>query len=90
MVANKDEKCLRTAIMGLSRYRNRKTGEAPFTWILWRGRRDWRVEVGGHGVVAHAGSAATRLLADRTGLTGGAVGRASPAGVRSRCMTGAG
>jgi hypothetical protein len=28
------------------------------------------VEVGGHGVVSHAGSAATRLLADRTGLTG--------------------
>ena len=29
------------------------------------------VEVGGHGVVSHAGSAATRMLADRTGLTGG-------------------
>jgi hypothetical protein len=29
------------------------------------------VEAGGHGVVSHAGSAATRLLADRTGLTGG-------------------
>jgi hypothetical protein len=28
------------------------------------------VEAGGHGVVSHAGSAATRLLADRTGLTG--------------------
>ena len=28
------------------------------------------VEVGGHGVVSHAGSAATRLLADRSGLTG--------------------
>ena len=28
------------------------------------------VEVGGHGVVSHAGSAATRVLADRTGLTG--------------------
>ena len=28
------------------------------------------VEVGGHGVVSHAGSAATRMLADRTGLTG--------------------
>lgn len=28
------------------------------------------VQVGGHGVVSHAGSAATRLLADRTGLTG--------------------
>jgi Transposase DDE domain group 1 len=27
------------------------------------------VEVGGHGVVSHAGSAATRLLADRAGLT---------------------
>ena len=29
------------------------------------------VQAGGHGVVSHAGSAATRLLADRTGLTGG-------------------
>lgn len=28
------------------------------------------IEVGGHGVVSHAGSAATRLLADRAGLTG--------------------
>jgi hypothetical protein len=28
------------------------------------------VQVGGHGVVSHAGSAATRLLADRAGLTG--------------------
>src|SRR5258708_10280802 len=28
------------------------------------------VEVGGHGVVSHAVSAATRLLADRAGLTG--------------------
>jgi hypothetical protein len=28
------------------------------------------VEVGGHGVVSHAGSAATRVLAGRTGLTG--------------------
>ena len=32
------------------------------------------VEVGGHGVVSHAGSAATRMLADRTGLTGGLSG----------------
>jgi Transposase DDE domain group 1 len=32
------------------------------------------VEVGGHGIVSHAGSAATRLLADRTGLTGGMSG----------------
>ena len=28
------------------------------------------VEAGGHGVVSHVGSAATRLLADRAGLTG--------------------
>lgn len=28
------------------------------------------VEVGGHGIVSHAGSAATRMLADRAGLTG--------------------
>ncbi len=32
--------------------------------------RDLTVEVGGHGVVSHTGSAALRLLADRTGLTG--------------------
>jgi DDE family transposase len=32
---------------------------------------DLTVEVGGHGVVSHAGSAALRLLADRTGLTAG-------------------
>ncbi len=29
------------------------------------------IQAGGHGVVSHAGSAATRMLADRTGLTGG-------------------
>ena len=33
--------------------------------------KDLAVEVAGHGVVSHAGSAAVRLLADRTGLTGG-------------------
>ena len=32
--------------------------------------KDLTVEVGGHGVVSHAGSAVLRLLADRTGLTG--------------------
>ena len=32
--------------------------------------RDLTVEVGGYGVVSHAGSAVLRLLADRTGLTG--------------------
>jgi hypothetical protein len=32
--------------------------------------RDLRVEVGGHGVVSHAGAVALRALADRTGLTG--------------------
>ena len=32
--------------------------------------RDLRVDVGGHGVVTHAGSVAVRLLADRSGLTG--------------------
>jgi hypothetical protein len=32
--------------------------------------RDLRVEVAGHGVVAHTGSVAVRLLADRSGLTG--------------------
>ena len=31
--------------------------------------RDLTVEVGGHGVVSHTGSAALRMLADRTGLT---------------------
>ena len=33
--------------------------------------RDLTVEVGGHGVVSHTGSAVLRLLADRTGLTAG-------------------
>jgi hypothetical protein len=32
--------------------------------------KDLTVEVGGHGMVSHAGSAVLRLLADRTGLTG--------------------
>ena len=32
--------------------------------------RDLRVEVAGQGVVAHTGSVAVRLLADRSGLTG--------------------
>ena len=32
--------------------------------------RDLTVEVGGHGVVSHTGSAAVRMLADRTGMTG--------------------
>ena len=32
--------------------------------------RDLTVEVGGHGVVSHTGSAALRMLADRAGLTG--------------------
>ena len=31
---------------------------------------DLTVEVGGHGVVSHAGSAVLRLLADNSGLTG--------------------
>ncbi len=33
--------------------------------------RDLTVEVAGHGVVSHTGSAMLRLLADGTGLTGG-------------------
>jgi DDE family transposase len=33
--------------------------------------RDLLVEIGGHDVINHAGAAALRLLADRTGLTGG-------------------
>lgn len=33
--------------------------------------RDLSVEVGGHGVINHAGAATLRLIADRTGLTGG-------------------
>ena len=32
--------------------------------------KDLAVEVAGHGVVSHAGSAVLRLLADNTGLTG--------------------
>ena len=50
------------------------------------------VEAGGHGVVSHIGSAATRLLADRAGLTGalsGALARRgfSPLHDRGRVLT---
>ncbi len=50
------------------------------------------VETGGHGVVSHIGSAATRLLADRAGLTGrlsGALARRgfSPVHDRGRVLT---
>jgi hypothetical protein len=50
------------------------------------------VEVGGHGVVSHAGSAATRMLADRAGLTGalsGALARRgfTPLHDRGRVLT---
>ena len=52
--------------------------------------RDLTVEVGGHGVVSHTGSAALRLLADRTGLTGWRCrGRYAAAG-SPRCTTAAG
>ena len=36
----------------------------------WSWSKDLTVEVAGHGVGLHAGSAARRLLADNTGLTG--------------------
>jgi len=36
----------------------------------WSWSKDLSVEVAGHGVVSHAGSAVLRLLADNTGLTG--------------------
>ncbi len=42
------------------------------------------VGVGGHGVVSHAGSAATRLLADRAGLTGGLSGALARRGFTPR------
>ena len=50
------------------------------------------VEAGGHGVVSHAGSAVVRLLADRTGLTGGLSGALArrgfaPAHDRGRVLT---
>jgi len=54
--------------------------------------KDLAVEVAGQGVVSHAGSAAVRLLADRTGLTG-ALSRAltrrgfSPVHDRGRVLT---
>ena len=53
--------------------------------------KDLTVEVSGHGVVSHAGSAVLRLLADRTGLTGalsGAVRRRgfSPVHDRGRVL----
>ena len=50
------------------------------------------VEAGGHGIVSHIGSAATRMLADRAGLTGalsGALARRgfSPVHDRGRVLT---
>jgi len=44
------------------------------TCILSRGRRGWSSKVGEHGALSHPGSAATRVLADWTGLTGGLSG----------------
>jgi hypothetical protein len=44
--------------------------------------KDLTVEVGGRGVVSHAGSAVLRLLADRTGLTGAPLEGVGPAWVR--------
>lgn len=54
--------------------------------------RDLAVEVGGRGVINHAGSAAVRVIADRTGLTDGlsrAVARRgfTPVHDRSRVVT---
>lgn len=51
--------------------------------------RDLTVEIGGRDVINHAGTAALRMLADRTGLTAG-LSRALPARTSSRCTTGAG
>ena len=51
--------------------------------------RDLTVEVGGHGVASHTGSAALRLLADRSGLTGACPRRCAAAG-SPRCTTEAG
>ena len=50
--------------------------------------KDLTVEVDGHGVVSHTGSAALRLVADNTGLTAGCPGRWPGAG-SSRSTTAA-
>ena len=50
--------------------------------------RDLTVEVAGHGVVSHAGSAVLRLLADGTGLTGGLSKAPASARVLTRFTTG--
>ena len=40
-------------------------------WDVTSWSKDLAVEIGGRDVINHAGAAALRLLADRTGLTGG-------------------
>ena len=52
--------------------------------------KDLSVEVDGHGVVSHSGSAVLRLIADNTGLTGSLSRALAPAGVLLPCMTAAG
>ena len=49
--------------------------------------QDLTVEVGGHGVVSHTGSAALRLLADRTGLTAALSKALRRAVSRGECTT---
>ena len=52
--------------------------------------KDLTVEVGGHGVVSHAGSAALRLLADRTAADRRAVAGVAPARVHPGARPGPG
>jgi hypothetical protein len=73
--------CLVSAIMGLLIYpESRSEGTFHTDSKVWS--RGLSVEDSGHGVVSHAGLAATRMLADRVRMTGAAVGRAGPAGLR--------
>jgi hypothetical protein len=51
--------------------------------------KDLAVEIAGHDVINHAGAAALRIIADRTGLTSG-LSRALAAPVSFPFMTGAG
>src|SRR5271156_3857506 len=69
MLANRNEKCFLSAIIGVSKSRYCGwRGTFQVDCMAWSKGLD--VEAGGHGIVSHAGSAATRLLAGRAGLTG--------------------
>jgi hypothetical protein len=49
--------------------------------------KDLTVEIAGHDVINHAGAAALRLIADRSGLTAGlSVALAHPEHLRGHCQ----